>query len=558
MGENPINNPPQSPPISVNTVTSPESNAQQNINNADFTYGDIYTALTAQNYNFGARTDFPVAEQTQTYFAYWDSVGGTGPEIIDQTAYFIKYIIDINGNVVNPEPDSLGSREEAVGLYNLLNNFEVGKKAIVKLIEPDPTTDAEPIGKCLLGSYDITGIGTIRNLLITETGRNYYNYIDTMSFYDSINESGEDVPLFRASYTLGATASIWTNTPVTASYIATGDYEEAGWEHSQISTGLIPNYTKPYYIFSPLTSSADAHTKVQVYFALGLTHNTRPGALGGYNNISYPDQPNYLKPNSIYFRLNKINSSGEHQIFGSGWIHDVPTDGTYKWYWVHSQGFTVNTSDNFVVTAYLAYNASGSNTQHMPIIMNAGSQISFIQERPPGTPVPGVNVAYSPFWDFVSHNPDGEYSTLRFSRDLRKIIKNTNYIQQVDPLSTTIMNFSPCSIPINQIAKGDLIRFEYAKNQIYRVINANIGSGSFDIDITPCLIPSSSVTCSIELNHFNIYRIENDGRYVILNVPKDTAGSAHSGVIQAQYSSTELLKNYDKIITDLTTREIIQ
>jgi hypothetical protein len=43
---------------------------------------------------YGTFPDFPVAEQNQTYFAYFDGIGGTGPELIDQSAYFIKYLID--------------------------------------------------------------------------------------------------------------------------------------------------------------------------------------------------------------------------------------------------------------------------------------------------------------------------------------------------------------------------------------------------------------------------------------------------------------------------------
>jgi hypothetical protein len=46
-------------------------------------------------FNYGTFPNEAVAEQNQTYFAYFDGIGGMGPEIIDHTAYFVKYILFI-------------------------------------------------------------------------------------------------------------------------------------------------------------------------------------------------------------------------------------------------------------------------------------------------------------------------------------------------------------------------------------------------------------------------------------------------------------------------------
>jgi hypothetical protein len=84
-------------------------------------------------FDYGTFPDEAVAEQNQTYFAYFDGIGGMGPEIIDHTAYFVKYIVDDVGNVVNPEPD-LKNRDQSNDLWKLLDNYESGrgKKAFVK------------------------------------------------------------------------------------------------------------------------------------------------------------------------------------------------------------------------------------------------------------------------------------------------------------------------------------------------------------------------------------------------------------------------------------------
>jgi hypothetical protein len=42
----------------------------------------------------GALGGLPVAERTSEYFAVFTGAGGTGPEIIDQTAVFISYLVD--------------------------------------------------------------------------------------------------------------------------------------------------------------------------------------------------------------------------------------------------------------------------------------------------------------------------------------------------------------------------------------------------------------------------------------------------------------------------------
>ena len=86
--------------------------------------GDFNTP-TVNGSGYGAA---PAAEKNQTYFAYFSSVGGTGPELIDQTAYFLKYLIDAQGNVVTPQPNS-------IDVLNMLQNFEPGRRVNVTSLE---------------------------------------------------------------------------------------------------------------------------------------------------------------------------------------------------------------------------------------------------------------------------------------------------------------------------------------------------------------------------------------------------------------------------------------
>jgi hypothetical protein len=70
----------------------------------------------SDNNTYGVLGGLPVAEQTQDYFLVFKDVGGTGPEIINNTAYFIEYVVDYEGELSKPSSDS-------VSRLNALQNF---------------------------------------------------------------------------------------------------------------------------------------------------------------------------------------------------------------------------------------------------------------------------------------------------------------------------------------------------------------------------------------------------------------------------------------------------
>jgi hypothetical protein len=156
--------------------------------------GDFNT-LTNNNSGYGV---LPSAEKNQTYFAYFSSVGGTGPEIIDQTAYFLKYLIDAQGNVVTPQPNSIDT-------LNMLQNFEPGKRVNVTSLE------GTTLFSTLLGTKAITDIGRIETLLVTETSSIRTEFLPTMSFTqnNSFIQQINNPP----NYSFKALKSISSSTP---------------------------------------------------------------------------------------------------------------------------------------------------------------------------------------------------------------------------------------------------------------------------------------------------------------------------------------------------------
>jgi hypothetical protein len=218
------------------------------------------------------------------------------------------------------------------------------------------------------------------------------------------------------------------------------------------------------------------------------------------------------------------------------------------------------------------------------------SRIQVYQELPASTGlINGVNTVYSPYFVVLSNflrnwiiDGDDQYLTpeqasynssiLCFSPSM-SLMYESDYTQQITTEQST-MGFSPINIPFSNIRPGDFIRFEYNKEQTYTITEifndfspSNIIDGTFNaIRVTPNIYIGDETIFDendienllINLQHFVIYRVINDGVYVTLDVRKDAPGGAYSGILQPEFVSKELVEKYDKIIQSLTEKEIIQ
>ena len=117
----------------------------------------------------GVLGGLPVAEQNQDYFLVFKGVGGTGPEIIDNTAYFVQYIVDSDGNINKPSKDSIPR-------INLLQNFPQGKPVTVRI------DNASGINTQLDGDHVVTGVGVQQPILYTQYGIPSSSYTQSISF----------------------------------------------------------------------------------------------------------------------------------------------------------------------------------------------------------------------------------------------------------------------------------------------------------------------------------------------------------------------------------------
>ena len=124
----------------------------------------------------GALGGLPVAEKTQEFFIIYEGAGGTGPEIIDETAIFITYLVDSKGNVSKPSDDY-------ASLYNLTQNFEVGKNAILR------NEIASATNSQISGKHEITAIGRQLPLLYSQTGSTPGANVNQLIFNGELNST---------------------------------------------------------------------------------------------------------------------------------------------------------------------------------------------------------------------------------------------------------------------------------------------------------------------------------------------------------------------------------
>lgn len=477
----------------------------------------------------------PAAEKNQTYFAYFSSVGGTGPELIDQTAYFVKYLIDAQGNVATPQPNS-------IEVLNLIQNFEAGKTVNVTSLE------GTTLFATLLGNKTITDIGRIDTILFTETGSGKLDYIRTMSFSQG-GTSLQTTPI--PDYTFSA-KKITTST-ITATTWTTMDYPYELFDPSS-------SYNNSTYTYAFNTNTDDYSTKV-VFKASMLINGLSSNEVLYMQIIKSTD--NFVTSQSLDLTIASPGAYFSNTT--SPPIQSIITTEEGEIY--RAQGGVTN-------AGYLNYIAT------VPQVFESGSRIRVrykieaLNGATPSLTVIGsapntLNTSFlattnysnaievtSPYWVALNY-PTSSNTTqsLITSVALTNVLNPQSNYTQLTP--TQSLNFNNITSP-SQILPGDYIRFEYDKTKLSKVYNVStytlLGIGVAQIDINPP-VPSGSI-----LDHFTIFRINpNAGNQVILNVPKPagTTGQQLTGFIKPQYASQELEDNFTNIIQKLSAEGLL-
>jgi len=457
------------------------------------------------NGGYGA---LPNVEQNKTYIAYFDGIGGTGPEIINQSAYFIKYLIDENGNTVNPEPGT-------IALYNLKDNFEKEKKAIASSINSSNTPNSN-----LYGIHEITGVGRISPILITETGSGLQNYLPSMSFadlnkYSVINTWNYNFKAIQSSQLISYSNP---ETKINFSNITLPNS----------SSGGNYNITTPSaYYFNSNTGDFSNRVKFDAGGTVRVNFAIHGGSLLPDPNSNIDISFRIKKNSDIITSYNlNVNLNNAQQIDNT----------TYEIPWSLSTGYQVfNTNDTITVNV-----DSISNSYVTSQFSIKNSYFQGLNEYPANSAT-----ASGDYWTVGEYLTGNNVSVLTSSIGLFNWYGD-QYIQEA-PQSIYDFGFNQITLPW-EAQIGDYIRIEYNPNKVFNITNVEISDRVYLTVVPP--IPSGSI-----LNHFVLYRIVDDGTYVIMNVKKTTNGG--TGILQPQYISQTLKNNYSGIIQDLTQKGII-
>jgi len=496
-----------------------------------------FNDLTIDNSGYGALS---AAEKNQTYFAYFSSVGGTGPELIDQTAYFVKYLIDAQGNVVTPQPNS-------IDVLNLIQNFEAGKTVNVTSLE------GTTLFSTLLGTKTITDIGRIETILTTETGSGRMDYIRTMSF----SQGGTSLQTgFIPDFTFSAkkvNSSIITSTTWT-----TMDYPYELFDPSS-------SYNNSTYTYAFSTSSYDYGTKV-TFKASMLVNGLNANEVLYMQIIKSTD--NFITSQSLDITLASPGAYFSSTTLPP--IQSIETTEEGKIYRAQGSGSLITAG-----FSYLNYIST------IPQVFESGSRIRVrykieaLNGATPSLTVLGsapntLNTSFlsttnysnalevtSSYWLGALNYPTSSNETqyLLASKEFANVLNPQSDYIQLNPTSS--QGFNTISSP-SHLRPGDYIRFEYDKTKISKIYNIStytvLGVGVTQVDIKPP-IPSGSI-----LDHFTVFRINpNAGNQIILDVPKPTGttGQSLTGFIKPQHMSEELESNFTTIIQKLAAEGLL-
>jgi hypothetical protein len=545
----------------------------KNVNNDNTSTKNPNVINTREHFYYGTYPSFPVAEQNQTYFAYFDGIGGTGPEYLGGTAYFIKYLVDEEGNISKPsdtlDPVSPGQ----VPLYNLTDNFEPGKNAIVKLIEYDPTIAASATGRALTGKHEIIGVGELYPICVTETGENPDDFIQYLHFGPST------IPITQSVLDLNAAWLTSGDTDITADYFD-------DWQDVYIPIGgrtfppdptVVYNFpsqsvnwtnTSPFFNKTINISTTDANTQIAAKLALNIINNT--------GNSNYQAQFRLLKnkptlgTGSVIFASELFSLNPDP--FYPYQFDDHPDYGSFDNVYVSDSPF-FDLEENDVLTFQVKFYRPldlppGEIYNDGDIYITDDYTCSFLRifQQYPVADDGVINyIGAENQWGWGYYNIEnspsasGAFSTFSLGWDALWIY----FSGQIQQYTNQSLNYNQFVIPFGDIKPGDFIRIGYNKNNVFTIIAVLpryyglVFLVSPQVSGTVAKNSSGGANSPSQVNNFSINRIVKNGRYIILDVDKPKDGVFFSGIIQPEYTSELLQENYDKIITDLTERELI-
>lgn len=427
----------------------------------------------------GALGGLPVAERNSEYYIRFKGTAGTNPELINCTSFGIEALIDPNGDEFTPA-------EGNVAFLNLLQNFEIGKNAIV--IPDIASTENQGLG----GVHSIKGIGSINPILYNQTGSSVSASVNSILFQDGVDVETLDETI----------------------------YDFRGTMNKSTSTNLSTTYAD---ITSYSTINQEPDTEVANYDVNG-TYTINSSNIGDIQSITFNITYGLTNPNptkeirtfvtllkgstSVATKIVDLNPGQTISLLSFGYTEtDLTGDPVYK-----IQAKKGESTTQEVTVNYINFNISSQNPS------------PFTTSTP---------VSQLPFWQRGGDSSNlwvtgSGYLSSNYGNTPREVQKSLDF------------GFSPIASPFI-ILPGDKIRFGYNPDNeyvIYEVIEPDAASdGLLKFKL------NTYVPTSVYLDNFVIFRInENNPESIILNVPNINIQNRFEfeGVIRPEYISNRV------------------
>jgi hypothetical protein len=442
----------------------------------------------------GVLGGLPVAEQTQDYFLIFKGVGGTGPEIIDNTAYFIEYVVDSDGNISKPSQDSTAR-------LNVLQNFPTGKNSIVRI------DNASGINTQLDGEHTVIGIGVQQPILYTQYG----------------------IP--SSSYNSSIYFSIIGTAPPEA-YNTVGNY---------LGSMTKTNFAFPSSNTSPVTLYTTVSLSPQSSFAtysLNGVYIVNPSNLGDLETITFTVNLQVQgfgtnQSSTVYLRGNSSTSDTGLIPLGSAPISVGTINQTYS--------LTRTISDLTTYPTYSVYlDAAALSCSYLQF--NVSSQ----------NPSPGI-IAQTPFWYTGSHTDvtwltaSGEISD-NYNNILSGSSNSVNF--GFSPVKVPFNVTSGDRIRFEYNPQKDYIIYEVIEPQ-------STSDGRLKLKLNT-IIPSNTILDNFVLHRVDNSSLKYIILDVPKDPTVDNPENPFTGIILPKYPSEKLKNNLENILLELKQAGVLQ
>ena len=472
--------------------TSPDFNVGYNSSNINeqSIFNNSETSLSPPS--------LPSVESDGVYFAYFDWVGGTTPELINKSAAHIMYLIDTKGNAYTPNLTSSY-------YYNLIDSFNSNNnKANVLLIGSNIETTGS-------NNSQIPGtVGIIKPsaqpkaIIFSQTG-SLSNILPSMSFSN---------PNVLHDYTISC--------PLDA-FLSTFPKDVIDW---------LPFGTPTF----PSGSDVRAYPLLDQIEILESDNNI---------NISLNLSLDFQVPPIIYSKifLDFQTSTDGGSTWTSIYQDQTPLVQGTNTFRSSTPFRPAIAGDLYAVRFSCTYGGADSN----PLYINPSSFLSVTQN-----PLPGDDVYYTSgsidYWTIGGGTGNvltgSQFTSLIYGSNQNQVTSSTGQPSYDYPY----INFN--------IQPMDEIRFSANEELSYQILEVTPPSDT-TTDELYIKIDRTISTGSIDINSFMIRRYVPNPNFVVLDSSKPSGLQIGAGFLLPEYSSNELNTKFDEIIQNLTEKGLI-